>query len=284
MKILRWIVLGFISTAFIVTTASAEEAQKNLPWEKAYFNLGGQISALDTGIKLSSKDIGLGIVLDGEDTLGLDVSQTVFRVDAGWRFSDNLRHKVDFSWFRFDRTGTETLDQQIEVPDGEGGTTTLGPGELNSLFKLDIYKLKYEYSAILDDRIDLNLGLGLYIMPVELGIEGVIDGVGQNRVAEDITAPLPVLGLGFDFAITPEWFLRLQSDLFYLELGQFKGGLLYNAIAVEYLPWKNVGFGLGVDNMRLSVEADGGDYPEINFKGKFGFNYIGAMLYLKLYM
>lgn len=284
MKILRWIVIGFVFVAFLVAPAIAGAAEKKLPWEKAYLNLGGQISALDTGIKLSSKDIGIGIVLDGEDTLGLETSETVFRVDAGWRFSDNLRHKVDFSWFRFDRSGTRTLDEQIEIPDGEGGTTTLGPGRLDTLFKLDIYKLKYEYSAILDDRIDLNLGAGLYIMPVEFGIEGLINGVGQSKVAEDVTAPLPVLGLGFDFVITPKWLLRMQSDLFYLELGQFKGGLLYNSMAVEYLPWKNVGFGLGFDHMRLSVEAEGEDYPEIDFAGKFAFNYIGAMLYLKLYM
>jgi len=282
MKILRWIVIGFVSTAFILTTANAGEAQKNLPWEKAHFNFGGQISALDTGVQLSSH--GIGIALDGEDTLGLDVDQTVFRVDAGWRFSDNLRHKVDFTWFQFDRTGTRNLDQQIEIPDGEGGETTLGPGQLASTFKLAIYKLKYEYSAILDDRIDLNLGVGAYLMPMEIGLAGTINGAGQEKVEQDVTAPLPVLGLGFDLAITPEWFLKLQSDIFYLELGQFRGALLYNTIAVEYLPWKNVGFGLGFDNMRLSVEAEGKDYPEVDFAGSISFNYIGAMLYLKLYM
>jgi hypothetical protein len=55
-------------------------------------------------------------------------------------------------------------------------------------------------------------------------------------------------------------------------------------MAIEYLPWKRVGFGLGLDGMRLAIEAEGEDYPEIDFAGSINFNYIGAMLYLKMYM
>ena len=35
--------------------------------------------------------------------------------------------------------------------------------------------------------------------------------------------------------------------MFYLEINQFKGSILANNLALEYLPWKYVGFGVGVD-------------------------------------
>jgi hypothetical protein len=50
------------------------------------------------------------------------------------------------------------------------------------------------------------------------------------------------------------------------------------------LPWKHVGIGLGVDIMRVFVEAKGNDYPGIDFVGSVNFNLIGGQLYLKFYL
>jgi hypothetical protein len=44
--------------------------------------------------------------------------------------------------------------------------------------------------------------------------------------AASFTAPLPVIGLRADIAITPQWFLRIGSELFYLEYDNFKGSLV----------------------------------------------------------
>lgn len=55
-------------------------------------------------------------------------------------------------------------------------------------------------------------------------------------------------------------------------------------IALEYLPWKHVGFGLGIDAMRVGVEANGSDYPGVDFKGNVEFDYIGAQLYVKVFL
>lgn len=42
-------------------------------------------------------------------------------------------------------------------------------------------------------------------------------------------------------------------------------------------------FGLAVENFNLAVEAEGEDYPEINFKGKIEYRYFGAILYGRIY-
>ena len=255
---------------------------KDVPWKRGYLSLGAFFTTMDSSFRLGEGNLGIGLQLDVEDFLGLDTSDETFRLDAGYRFGKTRLHKVEFSWFTFNRKGSKFLDEQIEVPPELGGGT-LGPGDFTSVFNFDIYKIKYEYSLLFDERVDLNVGLGLFIMPIEFGLSSVVDDVFQGEMREEITAPLPVFGLGFDFAITPKWIIRQQVDFFYLKIGDFKGGIVSLSCALEWLTWKHVGFGLGVDTMRVEVEAKGSDYPGVDFQGSLGFSYIGAQLYMKAY-
>ncbi len=65
--------------------------------------------------------------------------------------------------------------------------------------------------------------------------------------SETFTAPLPTFGLRADFAITPEWFLRSSFEIFYLEIKEFTGHIYESKVALEYCPWKHLGFGLAFD-------------------------------------
>lgn len=137
---------------------------------------------------------------------------------------------------------------------------------------------------IIDERIDVSLGVGLYIMPIEFGFTGTVNGVGQTKIEESITAPLPVVGLGFDFALTPKWFVRQQAELFYLSIDDYTGSIANLLFALEYIPWKHFGFGLGVDWMQVAVEAKNvTDVPGVDFTGNVEFSYLGLQLYLKTY-
>jgi hypothetical protein len=270
--------------AFLATPALAEEGAdpKSYPWKRGYLNVGYFLASLDSNFRLGETNLGVGVGIDVEELLGLDTTDKSWRIDAGYRFGKTRRHKVELGWFKFDRTGTKFLDEQVEIPPELGGGTA-GPGQVTSEFNFAIIKLKYEYSFVFDKRADLNLGIGVFVMPIEFGILGTVGGVGDAGVQEEITAPLPVVGLGFDFAITPKWIIRQQIDLFYLEIGDFSGGIADMNLALEWLPWKHFGFGLGLDSMRVHVEAEGSDYPGVDFKGKVEFNYFGAQLYVKAF-
>jgi len=78
-------------------------------------------------------------------------------------------------------------------------------------------------------------------------------------------------------------FARQQLELFFLKTGGFEGNTVRAGVAVEYLPWKHVGFGLGLDAMRFAVESNGSFYPGVDFEGSVEFDYIGAQLYVKLF-
>ena len=261
---------------------AADEDPADLPWEKGYLNIGYYFANLNSSIRLGEGNLGVGIDLSMEDTLGLDTSQGSFRIEGGWRFSQNKRHKVELGWFSFHRSGSKYLDETFEIPPELGGGT-IGPGTFSSTFDFDIIKAKYEYSFLLDERIDFNIGLGLFVMPFKFATT-VADGTNTGSVSESVTAPLPVISLGFDVVLAPKWFIRQQTDLFYLEVDNYTGSIVDVQIALEYLPWKNAGFGLGLDALTIKVEAeDDTDVPGVDFKGNMEFDISGIQLYLKAY-
>jgi hypothetical protein len=263
------------SLLLFIQPAMAEDT----PWEKFNLELGYFIANTDTSVRLGS---GLGVSVDMEDLLGLDSTDSAGRVRALWRFTDNRRHRLDFQWFRFRRDGSRTIGEDIHYKDKDGNDQVIDAGTyVESFFDFDIYQLAYSYSFFQDDRIDLAGSLGLYVMPIDFGLKatGFVDVGGS----ETFTAPLPTLGVRVDFAITPKWYFRSGLQVFYLEIGEFAGSILETNVAIEYLPWKHFGFGLGFDSLNVKVEADGDDYPGIDFQGEVNFHYTGFQLYAKLY-
>jgi hypothetical protein len=267
------------SVIFCIKPALAEEtAPHNTPWEKFNVNLGYFISNVDTDLSLGS---GVGLTVNVEDLLGLDTTENVFRIDGSWRFTDNRRHRLDFTWFSFRRDGSKTVGRDFTIEDDEGNEITVPAGsQVTSKFNLDIYQAAYSYSFFQDDRIDLAFSIGAYVMPIEIGL----NATGLINVDETarFTAPLPTFGLRMDLAITPKWFIRSGFEIFYVEIKEFTGTLYESNVAIEYFPWKHLGFGLAANVFNLSIEADGEDYPGIDFKGEFDFRYSGLLLYAKM--
>jgi len=245
------------------------------PWETFNMNLGVFFSAIDSGVGVGVNNVGIDV--DLEEALGLDSSTTAFRIDTFWRFTDNKRHRFDLSWFDIKRDSTKVLEKKIEIGDHEftAGTT------LESTLDFKIFKGSYTYSFFQDDRFDLGVSLGLFVIPIEYDLKS---STGQQQEADTITAPLPVIGLKGDFAITPKLFLKTYIDLFYLEFDDYKGSIINSHIALEYNVFRNVGFGVGFDHMEVDVEAHKDtDVPGVNFNGNIAFLYTGVMIYTKIY-
>ena len=264
--------LAFLSASVV----AAEEGEKAKPWERFSLNLGGFVATFNSDIRIGSKSLGVGIDVNGEDALGLDSSLTVFRADAVYRFTSNRRHRFDLSYVDLRRGATRTLQADIQFKDQtfSAGTT------VDSLFDLKIIRGAYSYSLFQDERIDLGLSAGVYVAPIKIRISSSNTGTAEE---ETITAPLPVVGLRFDFAITPKFFLKQNIDFFYLQYQNFQGSLFDAKIALEYNVWKHLGFGIAYDYLRIQVKAEGQDYPGLDMAGKIEFGLGGLLLYGKFY-
>jgi len=265
----------------LIQPAWAKDADSDdLPWKKFNVDLGYSIAGINTDLNLGIK--GLGVEVDVEDFFGMDTTNSIFNLKGFWRFTDNLRHKLGFEWSPYRRDGSRSILEDFTFEDKDGNQITIPAGtRVSSYFDLDIYKFSYNYSFFQDDRMDFSAGLGFYWMPIDIGVNST--GLIRVNESESFDAPLPTIALRADFAITPKWFLRTSMELFYLEIKEFKGSIYQSTVALEYLPWKHVGFGLAFDTFNLHIEADGEDYPQIDFNGTLNFNLTGLMLYMKVF-
>jgi hypothetical protein len=280
-KMKKWLLAIMIllsSIVFCVFSFAGQDTQgkTEVPWEKVNLNLGAFISTIDSSVGLGGNNIGIDI--DLEDATGLDTSISAFRVDASWRFTDNLRHRFDLTWFDLNRDSTRVLQKDIEI----GDKVFPANATINSTLDISMFKGAYSYSFFQDDRFDLAASVGLFVIPIKYAFNST--GITQVTEGDSITAPLPVVGLRGDFAITPKLFFKTNLDFFYLEFDNYKGSIIDVKIALEYNFFKNVGFGLGYEHFQTDVEAENStSVPGVDFNGNIMFNYSGVQLYTKIY-
>ena len=259
-------------------TAPPPGESRFLPWEKGSLKLGGFVSTFDSTLTFS-RSSGSSATFNAEDRLGLDSSLTVIRVEAMYRPGSSLHHQVDFSWGGYHRDGEATLSEEFSI----GDTTYAAGAQIQTVFNFDVFRATYSYAFLQNERLRLALGLGAYVLPLEYELN--IQTTGNRTVAEgaDTTIPLPALAFRAEFQIIPKLFLNLSVDGMYLEINDFTGGLLDSTVALEYRPWKHVGFGVGYSGMLVKVETEtDSDYPGADFIGKVRVDYNGLLLYGKV--
>lgn len=248
-----------------------EDAAPWDPWEKWSLSVGGFVASLSNTARIGAP--GVALEFDLESALGLESSQTVFRVDASYRFGGDNRHRFDFTWFDLSRDATKTLQRQIII---DGVTYPIGT-TVNSAYELAFYNVRYGYSFIKDDRIDFAGSLGLHITDFGLFLNdtaGLIEAGGDS-----VTAPLPLVGIRLDVALTEKWYFRSSLEAFYLEYDDFAGSITDSLLAAEYRAWEHFALGVGVNSVRMQLEND--DSLGLNFDGKFRSDFVGLMLYGK---
>ena len=74
---------------------------------------------------------------------------------------------------------------------------------------------------------------------------------------EDVLAPLPVISLYGQFALTDRWAVGTRLDRFSLSYDKYNGSLTSLALDLLYQPFRNVGFGAGYRALAIRAEAEG---------------------------
>lgn len=282
LRILLCMVAGLMATGNAIAAGpedslSTTPDQDFLPWEKGSVKAGGFLTAFDSNITLGLN--GAGISIDGESLLGLESTLVVWRAEAMIRPGRSRRHQFDFSYSSFNRSGTATLNEEIEI-----GDEILVPGTtIASVFDFDIYRLTYSYALLQDSRMRIAIGLGAYVIPLRYGID--VQTTDSKRVVEfdDFDLPLPSLALRSEFQLVPRLFLNIEVNAMYVEFSDFKGSLVDANIGLEYRPWKHLGLGLAYNPLSVHVESseESNDYPGADFLGAVDVNYSGLLLYAK---
>ncbi|MGI9272286.1 MAG: hypothetical protein ACR2QT_10955 [Woeseiaceae bacterium] len=252
--------------AIILASFSAPAAADSLEGDRFSLSLGVFLTDRDTDTRLDSS-VGDGTELDLEDDLGLSSSESVFRLDGYYRFSE--RHRVDFSTFDLSRNSTAQIQRDIQWGDTLYAIDTV----VESNFDLSIYKAAYTYSFMNSDDGYLGASLGLYVADAGVGL--VEQNIGQAEVG-DLTAPLPVIGLRGQRNLSENWTVRASAELFFLEVDNIDGSLVDFFIGVDYAILDHVSIGAGFNSVNIDVKAKQND-----FAGELNWQYNGGLAYLK---
>ena len=257
----------FFSVVLLVILSScaacaAGDFRSGMPWERFSVTLGGVEALSGRNVRIGSSVLGSEVDIDVEDALNLDTTQTSVELTALYRIGESRRHRVSLSYLDIKRRGSTTVEEDIEI-----GDMIIPAGELvKTSYDTGLLKADHGYSFFMDERFNLAVSGDLFVVPISLGVENKVSGEFNKT---DTTAPLPVVGASFDFAISPRWFLRQNLELFYLEYGDLTGGIVDSSLAVEYMGWKHWGLGAAINILRLAVksESEDEDLPGVDFIG-----------------
>jgi hypothetical protein len=218
--------------------------------DRFVIDIGGFYSRSTTQASLGPSTGGVGVIVDFENTLGLDERNLTPIAGFLWRINDHWRLEAEY--FKLDRDATRTLATDVTW----GNQTFTAGTTVESKYDFSDIRLGVGYSFFKRRDKELGVGFGLHVA----GIKTSIMAAGLGAESTDVTAPLPVLNFYGTFALTNEWALRARLDWLSLTYDNYSGDLRNMSIDVLYQPFRHVGFGFGVRNLVLDVEIDKPDW------------------------
>jgi hypothetical protein len=141
---------------------------------------------------------------------------------------------------------------------------------------LVVLKADYTYAMLVKDRGYLGITGGLYVSQTTLGITA--GGFGASE-EQDVTAPLPVIGLRGDYALGDHVTLRGAVQIFDYEVDKVDGRLTDFYFGADYAIGNHWAVGLAWNEVSMNITAQS---ERGNLEGSLDWGYDGVMLYAKL--
>jgi len=274
-KITKYLLIVVISLLAVASPLHAEEA-----WpDKFKFAIGGYTLGRHTStISVTDSDLGVGISISPEDTLGMDIENTVLRIEGYYRFRP--KHALTYAWYSINSTGNKIIEEEFEWVDPEGNPVTIPVGaQVISSLDYDIFKVGYLWSFYRSDKVELGAGAGLHItrLATELNASTTTPP-GQSLQKVDTTIPLPVISLVLNYHVTPKFRWFLKTEAFALKYDDWTGTYRDTNLGIEYRAWKHAALGAALNSNALDIEQDTSSY-----RLKFNNTISGVQVYLATY-
>lgn len=237
--------------------------------ERGSVYIGAFITNRNTDARVDASNGGSGTDVDLEGDLGLESSTSVARF--GGYFWLSHRQRLDVSYFDLSRTASHALNKTINWGDETFNINTV----LTTDNSLTITKVDYTFAFLNKDRGYLGITGGLYVMDTSFSLSEPTLGKFETN---SITAPLPVIGLRGEYAISKHFNLRGASQWFGIDTGDVSGRLTDTYVGVDYGFGKRMFVGLAYDTVKLNVEVT----KASDLTGRLDWGYDGWLAYFKV--
>jgi hypothetical protein len=269
--------LWFVVIPLLAMTSQVQAEPAEL--DKFRLAIGGYaLARYDSSISLTDPDLGAGISISPQDTLGIDIENTVLRIEGYYRF--HPKHALLFSWYSINSTGSKIIEEEFDWEDDDGNTVTVPVGaQVFSILDYEIFKLGYLWSFHHTDKIELGVGAGLHFTSLSMELDASsTTPPSQSLQDAKTTVPLPVFSLVLKYNVTPKFHWYLKSEAFLLKFDNWTGSYRDTTLGMEYRAWKNVALGAGLSSNSLEIEEDDPDHI-LNFTNSIS----GGLLYVATY-
>lgn len=252
----------FFLVAILFASINPAHAEDNVP-DKFSITIGGySVYRYDGTMSLTDPDLGAGISISPEDTLGLDNEQTVFHLTGYYRFTKE--HALTYSWYRIKSDGHKTVEKEFEWLDEDNNTITIPVGaKVDSSLDYNIFKLGYLWSYYHTDKVEMSIGAGLHITRISADLHADTTSSGLEAQNVAVTAPLPVISFSINYAVTPKFSWLMKVEAFTLKYKDWDGIYTDTTLAMEYRAFKNIGLGIGLGTNSLKITEDTSDHKFI---------------------
>ncbi|KPJ92335.1 MAG: hypothetical protein AMJ55_09920 [Gammaproteobacteria bacterium SG8_15] len=231
--------------------------------------VGYYLPSFNTRLRLDSKTLGVGDEVDMEDDIGLHRELGILRFNGHYRFAS--RHRVLFGYYSFDRSSTRIIDEEFQIGDQVYPVNTT----ITSTTDATIIDLHYMYSLAKTKDYEFAAGLGLHTISWQWDFRET--GGGQATTSK-ATAPLPLLGLSFDYTISQNWRAGALAQFLALTMDGYEGQFTNVRASIEYSLYKNIALGFGLDAFDMDISEDRSE-----LQGRLRWSYTGAQVYTNIY-
>lgn len=261
------VVLAALAAAGAASLAAAPPASAQALDERFWLEGSGYFPGIETKINVSRPGQP-GTDIDAENDLGMDDTDTLPAIYAGWRISP--RWVLTGEYYALEREGSRTLGRTIEF---DGATYPVGVS-VDSRIASDVYRATIGYSFIHNDRSELGASIGLHAtdFDIELTGEAQIGPAVRQVVTRNRTflAPMPTIGVYGTYEVSPKVILNGRVDFLSLEVDNYGGGITNAQASVAYRFSRNFSAGLAYRYVAYDLQVEKTDYNsdiDYNFSG-----------------
>jgi hypothetical protein len=280
---MRPMLAALVVAAVLLAGPLVVRADEDLPNRFMIRGAYGYVFQADTTFSFNGAN-NLGGNVEYHQNLGGERSDDFWRIDASFHLTP--RHAFVFSYYDVSRTGERTLNRDITIND----TTFATNARVDSELDIALYRLYYNYSFYLTEKVDLALSIGAYVADIKFKISGDLTctgvtacGPGATVAAgstdEHVTFPLPTLGFQVNYNILPRLQAQLRFDWFHLQLADVKGLMTEVYLGAEYRIFKHFALGAAYDFLYASGSANSDEKRGFGFTNSWNTVFAYAALY-----
>jgi hypothetical protein len=202
--------------------------------DKVRFGLGMFYADVNTLARVDANG-GLGADINFEDTLGLPDRKLVGEATIYWRVGERWRLGADY--FSIDRSASRSLAADVTW----NGQTFYAGTDVDSQSKISDLRTTVGYSVFRRSDKEVGFGVGFHWA----GLKFSLDASGVGAESRSVTAPLPVVIMYSNVALTDTWAMSTRLDWLSLNYDKYSGNIRAIGIDFIYQPYTHIAFGMG---------------------------------------